>query len=228
MKFEEYFHYTEKLLNAQSNVAEVIQHMGIRGKVREFFVKEIIEKHFNNKVTISRGVVNLDNEEDEGQIDLILTSDYALVAAFTPEDIGVNAEDCKMVIEVKTNATSADIEAFNKRAKTIKQNCLESKPICGMFCYKIDILKTTLLERFGHIYDSEFDIYTVDGNIEFEYPHIDFFVCIDQTEFEDFTGTSEFFLRKDTSEISDGSYDLSENLPALKDFLKMIKGILKN
>lgn len=137
MKFEEYFHYTEKLLNAQSNVAEVIQHMGIRGKVREFFVKEIIEKHFNNKVTISRGIVNLDNEEDEGQIDLILTSDYAIVAAFTPEDIGVNAEDCKMVIEVKTNATSADIDAFNKRAKTIKQNCLESKPICGMFCYKI-------------------------------------------------------------------------------------------
>jgi len=227
MKFEEYFHYTEKLLNAQSNVAEVIQHMGIRGKVREFFVKEIIEKHFNNKVTISRGIVNLDNEEDEGQIDLILTSDYALVAAFTPEDIGVNAEDCKMVIEVKTNATSADIVAFNKRAKTIKQNCLEDKPICGMFCYKIDILKTTLLERFGYDYDSEFEIYTFDGNRAFDYPHIDFFVCIDQTEFDDFTGTSEFFLRKDTSEQSDGSYDLSENLPALKDFLKMIKGILK-
>ncbi|MBS1573000.1 MAG: hypothetical protein JST62_11435 [Bacteroidetes bacterium] len=129
MRFEEYFHYTEKLLNAQSDVAEVIQHLGIRGKVREFFVKEIIEKHFNNKITISRGVVNLDNEENEGQVDLILTNDYALVAAFTPEDIGVNADDCKMIIEVKTNATSADIEAFNKRAKTIKQNCLETTPL---------------------------------------------------------------------------------------------------
>lgn len=227
MRFEEYFHYTEKLLNAQSDVAEVIQHLGIRGKVREFFVKEIIEKHFNNKITISRGVVNLDNEENEGQVDLILTNDYALVAAFTPEDIGVNAEDCKMVIEVKTNATSADIDAFNKRAKTIKQNCLETTPLCGMFCYKIDILKTTLLERFGYVYDKEFEIYTQDGNKELLYPHIDFFVCIDQTEFEDFTGTSEFFLRKDTSELSDGSYDLSENFPALKDFLNMIKGILR-
>jgi hypothetical protein len=96
-----------------------------------------------------------------------------------------------------------------------------------MFCYKIDILKTTLLERFSYVYDKEFEIYTVDGNKEFEYPHIDFLVCIDQTEFDDFTGTSEFFLRKDTSEQSDGSYDLSENLPALKDFLNMIKGVLK-
>lgn len=228
MNFKEYFHYTEKLLNAQSNVAEVIDHLPTRGKVREYFVKEIIEKHFNNRITISRGVVNLDNDENEGQVDLILTNDYALVAAFTPEDIGVNAEDCKMVIEVKTNATSADIDAFNKRSKTIKQNCIETTPLCGMFCYKIDILKTTLLERFSYVYDKEFEIYTVDGNREFEYPHIDFFVCIDQTEFDDFTGTSEFFLRKDTSELSDGSYDLSENLPALKDFLKMIKGILKH
>lgn len=227
MRFEEYFHYTEKLLNAQSDVAEVIQHMGIRGKVREFFVKEIIEKHFNNRISISRGVVNLDNEENEGQVDLILTNDYALVAAFTPEDIGVNAEDCKMVIEVKTNATSADIDAFNKRAKTIKQYCIETTPHCGMFCYKIDILKTTLLERFGYVYDKEFEIYTQDDNKELLYPHIDFFVCIDQSEFEDFTGTSEFFLRKDTSELSDGSYDLSENFPALKDFLNMIKGILR-
>lgn len=227
MNFKEYFHYTEKLLNAQSNVAEVIDHLPTRGKVREYFVKEIIEKHFNNRITISRGVVNLDNEENEGQVDLILTNDYALVAAFTPEDIGVNAEDCKMVIEVKTNAISADIDAFNKRAKTIKQNCIESTPLCGMFCYKIDILKTTLLERFGYVYDKEFEIYTEDSAKELLYPHIDFLVCIDQSDFDDFTGTSEFFLRKDTSELSDGSYDLSENFPALKDFLNMIKGILK-
>jgi hypothetical protein len=100
MRFEEYFHYTEKLLNAQSDVAEVIQHMGIRGKVREFFVKEIIEKHFNNRITISRGVVNLDNEENEGQVDLILTNDYALVAAFTPEDIGVNALQVQTLIHL--------------------------------------------------------------------------------------------------------------------------------
>jgi hypothetical protein len=226
MNFKEYFHYTEKLLNAQSNVAEIIEHLPTRGKVREYFIKEIIEKHFGG-IKVHRGVVNLDNEEIEGQIDLILTNEDALIAAFTPEDIGVNAEDCKMVIEVKTNATSADIDAFNKRAKTIKQYCIDTTPMCGMFCYKIDILKTTLLERFGYAYDKEFEIYTVDGNKEFQYPHIDFFVCIDQTEYDDFTGTSEFFLRKDTSEQSDGSYDLSENLPALKDFLNMIKGVLK-
>lgn len=227
MKFPEYFHYTEKLMNAQSDVAEVIQHMGIRGKVREYFVKEIIEKHFPGRIRIDRGIINLDNINDEGQIDLFLLHNDALVAGFTPEDTGANAEDCKMIVEVKTNATSADIEAFNKRARTIKQFCLERKPLCGLFCYKIDILKTTLLERFGYYFDEEAQMYLQDGNTTFEYPYIDFFVCIDQTEFDDHTKSSEFFLRKNTAEDSDGSYDLSEQLPALEDFLKMIKGLLR-
>ncbi|SRR5579862_2395457 len=227
MIFDEYFHYTEKLLNAQSDVAEVIQHMGIRGKVREYFIKEIIEKHFKGRITVDRGVVNLDNQEDEGQIDLILLHNDALIATFTDEDMGANAEDCKMIIEVKTNATSADIEAFNKRARTIKQNCNERTPLCGMFCYKIDILKTTLLDRFAYYYDEDGQMYLQDGNTNFEYPYIDFFVCIDQTEFNDHTGTSEFFLRKNTAEDSDGSYDLSEELPALRDFLRLIKGLLR-
>jgi len=226
MKFEEYFQYTEKLLNAQSTVAEVIQHLGIRGKVREYFLKDIIEKHFGNRIKIDRGIINLDNREFEGQTDLILTKKYALVAAFTPEDIGINADDCKMIIEVKSNATGNDIKAFNNRAKTIKQNCTDSIPLCGMFCYKISILKTTLLERFGYYFDEEAQMYLIDGNVSLDYPFIDFFVCIDQTEFNDHTGTSEFFLRKNTAVDSDGSYDLSENLPSLHDFLNMIQGLL--
>jgi hypothetical protein len=227
MMFDEYFHYTEKLLNAQFDVAEIIQHMGIRGKVREYFIKDIIEKHFGNRLKIDRGIVNLDNQEKEGQIDLILLHNDALIAAFTIEDIGADAEDCKMVVEVKTKATSTDIEAFNKRARTIKQNCNERSPLCGMFSYKIDILKTTLLERFAYYFDEDAQMYLQDGNTTFEYPYIDFFVCIDQTEFNDHTGTSEFFLRKNTAEDSDGSYDLSEELPALRDFLKMIKGLIR-
>jgi hypothetical protein len=227
MKFDEYFHYTEKLLNAQSTVAEVIQHLGMRGKVREYFLKEIIEKHFGNKIKIDRGIINLDNNENEGQIDLILAKNFALIAAFTPEDIGVNTEDCKMIVEIKTCATNADIKLFNDRSRKIKQYCIESTPLCGMFCYKIDIQKTTLLEKFGYYYDYEAQMYLADANTTFNYPYIDFFVCIDQTEFNDHTGTSEFFLRKNTAADSDGSYDLSENLPALHDFLLMVQGLVQ-
>jgi hypothetical protein len=227
MNYPEYFHYTEKLLNVQSEVAGVIKHLPTQGKVREYFVKEIIEKHFPSRIRIARGVINLDNQENEGQLDLFLLHNDALIAGFTPEDTGANAEDCKMIVEVKTNATSADIEAFNKRARTIKQNCVERIPLCGLFCYKISILKTTLLERFGYYFDEEAQMYLQDVTTTFEYPHIDFFVCIDQTEFDDHTGSSEFFLRKNTAEDSDGSYDLSEQLPVLQDFLKMIKGLLR-
>ena len=228
MNFKEYFTYTSKLLNAQSDVAEVIQHMPTRGKVREFFIKDIIEKHFGNTIKIHRGVVNLDNADQEGQIDLILAHNNSIMASFTPEDIGLDAEDCKMILEVKTNAISDDFKAFNSRAKLIKDNCLERQPLCGMFCYKINLLKTTILERFGYEYDEVNLMYIQNDEIEIDYPFIDFVVCIDQEEFEDHTNTTQFFIRKDSSEFSTGNYDLSENLPSVEDFIKMIKGVLDN
>lgn len=229
MSFKEYFTYTSKLLNAQSNVAEVIQHMPTRGAVREYFIKDIIEKHFKGaNLEILRGVVYLDNENKEGQIDLILPHKTAINASFTPEHIAYHAEDCKIILEVKTNATTDDFKAFNSRAKLIKDNCLDKQPLCGMFCYKINLLKTTILKRFGYEYDKENLIYIQNDATENDYPFIDFVVCIDQEEFEDHTNTTQFFIRKDSSELSTGDYDLSENFPSVEDFIKMIKGVLDN
>lgn len=227
MNFKEYFTYTSKLLNAQSDVAEVIKHMPTRGKVREFFIKDIIEKHFGYDIKIHRGVVNLDNVEQEGQIDLILAHNNSIMASFTPEDIGLDAEDCKMILEVKTNAITDDFKAFNSRAKLIKDNCFDRRPLCGMFCYKINLLKTRILQRFGYEYDEEISMYIQNDEIEIDYPFIDFVVCIDQEEFEDHTNTAQFFIRKDTSEFSTGAYDLSENFPSVEDFIKLIKSILE-
>jgi hypothetical protein len=228
MNFKEYFTYTSKLLNAQSNVAEVIQHMPTRGAVREYFIKDIIEKRFGDAIKFHRGVVNLDNVDNEAQIDLILAHKNAIIAYFTPEISGLDAEDCKMILEVKTNAISDDFKAFNSRAKLIKDNCLDRQPLCGMFCYKINLLKTTILERFGYEYDQVNLMYIQNDEIEIDYPFIDFVVCIDQEEFEDHTNTTQFFIRKDSSEFSTGNYDLSENLPSVEDFIKMIKGVLDN
>jgi hypothetical protein len=229
MSFKEYFTYTSKLLNAQSDVAEVIQHMPTRGAVREYFIKDIIEKHFKGaNLEILRGVVYLDNEVNEGQIDLILPYRTAINASFTPELIAYNAEDCKIILEVKTKADSADFKAFNNRAKLIKTNCLDKQPLCGMFCYKINLLKTTILERFGYEYDVVNLMYIQNDGIVIDYPFIDFVVCIDQEEFDDHTNTTQFFIRKDSSEFSTGTYDLSENFPSVEDFIKMIKGVLDN
>lgn len=227
MKFKEYFTYTSRLLNAQSEVAEVIEHLPTRGKVREYFIKDIIEKHFGNSVRIHRGVVNLDNVAYEGQIDLILARNNSIIASFTPEDIGIDAEDCKLVLEVKTNATIKDFKAFNERAKTIKENCLRRTPLCGMFCYKTKPSKITILEHFGYDYDSEVSMYLQNTETDITYSFIDFVVCIDSTEFDDHTTTSQFFIQKDTSEFSTGTYDLSENFPSIEDFIKLIKSILE-
>ena len=68
---------------------------------------------------------------------------------------------------------------------------------------------------------------SVNAISKIDYPYIDFVVCIDQEEFEDHTNTTQFFIRKDSSEFSTGTYDLSENFPSVEDFIKLIKSILE-
>lgn len=225
--FAEYFDYTENLLVKQHEVSDIITHPVIKGEVREHFLKEVIEKMFPEDIKFYRGFVAYDIT-DQNQIDLFVKRKAAMTMNFG-NHVGIHPEDCVFMIEVKSTATGNDIKDFNERARKLKQQCLADKPLCGMFCYKVDLKKTTTIERFGYIYDEDASMYAKDDEIELEYPFIDFFVCIDQTPFtDDHTGTNELFLRKDSSLLSDGSYDLSENFPAIKDFLTMIKAILKN
>ena len=225
--FAEYFDYTENLLVKQHEVSDIITHPVIKGEVREHFLKEVIEKIFPDDIKFYRGFVAYDIT-DQNQIDLFVKRKAAMTMNFG-NHVGIHPEDCVFMIEVKSTATGTDIKDFNERARKLKQQCVSNKPLCGMFCYKVDLKKTTTLERFGYKYDEEAVMYVTDDDLILIYPYIDFFVCVDQTPFpEDHTGSNEMFLRKDSSLLSDGSYDLSENFPAIKDFLTMIKAILQN
>jgi hypothetical protein len=227
MMFEEYYDYTENLLVAQHEVSSIITHPLVKGEVREHFLKEVIEKTFPDDIKFHRGLIAYD-KTDQNQIDLFVKRKGAQVMNFG-NHICIHPDECILMIEVKSTATGTDIKDLNERARKIKHQCASEQPLCGMFCYKADMKKTTTLERFGYTYNEDAEMYVMDEDLELKYPYIDFFVCIDQSLFaEDHTGTNEIFLRKDSSLLSDGSYDLSENLPALKDFLAMIQAILKN
>ncbi|MDX9696768.1 MAG: hypothetical protein RBT49_13345 [Bacteroidales bacterium] len=227
MMFEEYYDYTENLLVKQHEVSAIITHPVIKGEVREHFLKEVIEKIFPDDIKFYRGFISYDIT-DQNQIDLFVKRKAAMTMNFG-NHVGIHPDDCVFMIEVKSTATGTDIKDFNERSRKLKHQCADKQPLCGMFCYKVDLKKTTTLERFGYSYNEDAEMYVTDEDLELQYPYIDFFVCIDQTPFtEDHTGTNEMFLRKDSSLLSDGSYDLSENLPAIKDFLAMIKAILKN
>ena len=224
--FREFYEYTANLLVAQHKVSDVITHPVIKGEVREHFLKEIIEKTFPDDIKFHRGLIAYD-QTDQNQIDLFIKRKGAQTMNFG-NHICIHPDDCIMMIEVKSSATGSDLKDFNLRAKKIKEQCETNKPpVCGLFCYKMALEKITALERFGYHYDDESVMYLQDEELILQYPYIDFFVCIDQSPYPDFTGTNEFFLRKDTSLTSTGGYDLSENFPAIKDFLRMMQGIIK-
>ena len=67
-KFDEYF---QKLLIAQYDISEIIEHKLTRGQMREDFLKRVITDQFPN-LSITSGVIT-DNRTQSPQTDIIIT-----------------------------------------------------------------------------------------------------------------------------------------------------------
>jgi hypothetical protein len=220
--FLEYYEYTENLLVAQHGVSHIISHPVVKGEIREHFLKEVIEKTFPGDINLYRGLVSAD-PTDQNQIDLFVKRRGAQTMNFG-NHFCIHPEDCMLMVEVKSAASGKDIADFNLRAKKIKTQCVDNKPLCGMFCYKINLQKDTLLKRFGYEFNEDAVAHIINDELPIDYPHLDFIVNIDQDVEEEVVGTNQVFLRKDTAE---SGFVLSHQYPVIKEFLGMIQSLLR-
>ena len=103
----------------------------------------------------------------------------------------MKVEDCKIVCEVKSNATGLDFRKANDSAETIKNLNPDQHPIYGMFCYQTKLQKNTIFNRFGYKYDKDYEAYFEDESLELKYPNIDFVISIKDDPDE---GFEQFFI----------------------------------
>lgn len=207
--------YYEDLLRAQYQVSENLikkQHLSC-GTIREDFLREILLKK-NDSVKITKGFVG-QGSGISGECDLIF---YNGPSDTLGGQIFVKPEHCKLVLEVKSNATGADIIKTNINFEKIKAIDAENQLFCGLFCYNITLLKSTVLNRFGWAYDRDTDSWWEDVGLRLIYPNIDFIVCIACLEEDEERTAKQFFLEKDNIR---NNYILQQDYPIIKNFFKV-------
>ena len=204
--------YYEDLLRAQYRVSEFVQQHLPRGTIREDFLRDLVLKR-KESLRGKKGIV-AKNGTQSGECDLIF---HETTATTTPlgDQVMIEPRHCKLVLEVKSNATGPDIKKTNKNFERIKAVDPDIKPLCGLFCYNTAIEKKTILNRFGWTYDKDLESWKENTAVSIEYPHIDFIVCIACLEEDEECIEKQFFLIKDSES---GRYILRSEYPIIKNF----------
>ena len=206
------FQYYEDLLRVQYRVSEVVQQNLPKGTIRECFLRDVVlerkESFFGKKGIVSK------NGKQSGECDLIFYGNSATKTQLG-DQIFIDPKHCRLVLEVKSNATTKDIKKTNKNFKIIKEIDSENQPLCGVFCYNTSIEKKTTLRKFGWIYDDTLESWGEDTSLKIEYSHIDFIVDVACLEDDELCIEKQFFLIKDRSS---GRYVLKQEYPIIKNF----------
>ena len=206
--------YYEDLLRAQYDVAEKLvrdQHLSC-GTIREEFLSEILKKK-RPSIQITKGFIKKTNNRS-GECDHIFHHIDSPIDTLGGQ-LFIKPEHCKLVLEVKSNATGNDLRKTNENFQIIKTIDTDSQPLCGLFCYNTALEKKTILNRFGWTYDRELECWKENLSLVLAYPNIDFIVSIACLEEDEQCTEKQFFLIKD---YMSGRYILRSEYPIIKNF----------
>ena len=215
--FDKFDEYIEKLLLVQFDASEIIKHNLTKGEVREDFLKEEVNKQFAHICYHKGFIVDNEKEYQSGQLDIIITGNDARIRKYGDQSM-VDIRDARIVLEVKSCATTADLSKLDQVAREIKSHSDTPHSIkIGMFCYSYAIQEPNMLKKFGFKYDKELDGYFDDISIENDFNSIDFILALDgnKTEVED---SKVFFLIKD---VYSNRFVLKKKEPVSKDFFML-------
>ncbi len=218
--FDEFDEYIENLLLVQYDASEIINHNLTKEEVRENFLKEEINKQFNHICYHKGFIVNNEKEYQSGQLDIIITNNDSRIRKYGDQSM-VDIHDVRVVLEIKSCATTSDLKKLNQVSKEIKLYS-DSQPVrIGMFCYSYSIKEYNMLKKFGFRYDQEIEGYIDDKNIKNEFDYIDFILALDCRQ-EDKETSKSFFLIKD---IYSKRFVLNKKKPVSKDFFMLFSNI---
>lgn len=209
------------MLLLQFDASEIIKHNLTKGEVREDFLKEEVNKQFAHICYHKGFIVDNDKEYQSGQLDIVITGNDARIRKYGDQSM-VDIRDARIVLEVKSCATTADLRKLDQVASEIKSHSEAPHSIkIGMFCYSYAIQEVNMLKKFAFRYDKEIDGYVDDSGIESDFEHIDFVLALDGKR-EDGEESKDFFLIKD---VYSNRFVLKKKEPVSKDFFMLFSNM---
>ena len=206
--------YYQELLVAQHKVSRIIEHQLSKGELREQFVKDIVCKHYRH-LSFHKGILVVDNWQSP-QIDfiwLIPDSGIGMLGMF-------RADECKLFMEIKSEAKKDEIKYFNDYTCTIKKLCPKANIKAGMFCYSTQVSRQIILKDFGFKYDRNIRAYKAYDKAVDLYRSIDFVYVLDLKS----SVKHPYFIMRDIF----GNNSLFFDDPVIDYFLKLFKGEVSN
>lgn len=170
---------------------------------------------------IIRGFI-VDNEKEyqSGQLDIIITVSDARIRKYGDQSM-VDIRDARIVLEVKSCATTGDLKRLDQVAMEIKSYSNTHSIRIGVFFYSYVIQESNMLKKFGFRYDKEIDGYVDDMSIEIDFENIDFILALDGNN-EYGEESKDFFLIKD---IYSNRFVLKKKEPVSKDFFVLFSNM---
>lgn len=204
--------YYQNLLKLQFEASDDISHNPTKGSMREEFIKGLIEGSFP-QIKLGKGLLTKGKWQST-QIDLLKFKPNARADTIGGQNL-VEIDDCMIVMEIKSNGRTKELQEFEEVAKKVKE--FSPSVTCGVFCYNIDLMPQTLLERFGFKYEKlPLDFYIQSG-LPIQYPHIDFVFTLEAKKDD----VEQYLIIKNI----DGEFDIVKNNPVIKYFLNIFKDI---
>lgn len=148
--------------------AAQLDHLAIRGRLREVTLKELIEPLLPNGIEAATGVVVDSDGRQSSQIDIIVYS-TSLLPSFmrVGEQAVVPVEACIQAIEVKSRLTAEEMRDAIKKAHTIKglnllmnaKTPFKVSPIFSLFAFGSDLSgdAKTEMDRYLECKDEKAD-----------------------------------------------------------------------
>lgn len=224
MRFDEFDQYSEEMLMAQYDISNIISHELMKGEVREDFLMSTLRSCSEPEPILVKGTLS-DGTADAGQLDLILCRPHAHLRRLGGQCY-VEKNDALCVIEVKGNCTGRDLQGAEHKAQTIKGLAGAMEPLCGVICYRAELLEKTILQRFGYSFDRQTNTYYDSATIPHEspanwlplvYPNLDFFACLEEGK--------KIFLRRYELRPGVHRFIRTVELPLIKSIFGMVRSV---
>ena len=172
--------YLQKLLALQFEASSNISHKPTKGGVREKFIKQVVKSEIPD-VTLVSGTLTHD-EWESSQCDFIWLKDRARVGELPVYELS----DCKMFMEIKSDAKHAEMVDLNGTAEEIHRRSREidenARVLVGMFCYSTNANEKTVLKKFGFQYDNDFQGYCAYDSTKDIFKEINFLFSLNISE----------------------------------------------
>lgn len=214
-----YDEYSEQILFCQYYIAEKLHHHPEMGRCGENILLRFLNDRFSVFDFVT-GFIVVEGKQSP-QCDILVCKKSRIRRIMEGGLHLVEPQDCLLVIEVKGNVTTSDLEETIRKNDFFKWNESTTHIKLAIFSFKTRIGKTRLYKEFGYCYDRRIKAYK-SKELDIEIP-LDYFICLHRESINNTNRDKQLFFLKDGEKPR--KYICNSELPITRNFINLVQSL---